>query len=235
MKALILAAGRGSRLASARRDLPKPLVDVCGTTPLEHAVDWVVVQRPTRVWINVHTAAALVEQRIGSERAGVPILFSYEPELLGTAGAWKNLEAEWDSTSLVVYGDNLMRFDLDAFEETHRTAGTLATVAVFDPGRHRNTGPGGGRVELSGSRVTNFVEGGAHGPINAGAYLLEPELREQLPDGFLDFGHDVLPLLAAAGQLSAHILEDDAFCLGVDTPERLSAARTLMSGREAAR
>ncbi|CAN5731809.1 N/A [soil metagenome] len=227
MKALVLAAGKGTRLAGVSAGLPKPLIDVCGTTPLEHALGWVAGMRPALIWINVHDGAELVQQRIGMEAAGVPVRYSYEPELLGTAGAWKKLEREWTETSLVVYGDNFMRFDLDALLGKHRAAGTLVTIALFDPDRHANTGKGGGRVELERDRVRRFVEGGEEGLINAGAYFIEPALRERLSAGFVDFGHDVLPGLAASGELAGHVVEEAGYCLGVDTPERLRIGREL--------
>jgi mannose-1-phosphate guanylyltransferase len=231
VKALVLAAGRGTRLGTAARGVPKPLVDVHGVTPLTHALGWVAALRPERIWVNVHEKAGLVCERIGASVAGVPIVYSFEPELLGTAGAWKLLAAEWVETSLIVYGDNLMRFDLSALLRSHRASGALATIAVFDPERHTNTGTGGGRVTLHGERVTRFEENGGTGLINAGAYYLEPAVLERIPPGFCDFGHDVLPALAAAGQLAAHVVEDGAYCLGVDTPERLAIARTMLSTR----
>lgn len=232
MKALVLAAGKGTRLARVSAGLPKPLVDVCGTTPLEHALSWVAAMRPAHIWINVHDAAQLVQQRIGTEVAGVPVHYSFEPELLGTAGAWKKLESEWTETSLVVYGDNFMHFDLSALREHHRAAGGLMTIALFDPDRHANTGKGGGRVELRDGRVQSFVEGGEEGLINAGAYFIEPELSARLGTGFVDFGHDVMPGLAASGELAGHVVEDAGYCLGVDTPERLSIARELVRSME---
>lgn len=229
MKALILAAGNGTRLAAITGDVPKPLIAVGATTPLAHALEWVAQLEPERIWINVHAAAAQVMKAAGESVNGLPISYSYEPELLGTAGAWKKLQSEWTEPSLVVYGDNLMRFDLRALFAAHARAGTLATIAVFDPERHRNTGIGGGRVVLNGNRVSEFVEGGACGIVNAGAYVVDPGLAVRLPHGFLDFGHDVLPQLAGAGELAAHMVEDSGYCLGVDTPERLEIARQMVA------
>lgn len=232
MKALVLAAGKGTRLAGAGAGVPKPLVDVGGTTPLEHALIWLQTVGPERIWINVHGAPELVHSRIGTEVGGIQICYSHEPELLGTAGAWKKLESEWDGTSVVVYGDNMMRFDLNALLERHRAAAAVATIALFDPERHANTGAGGGRVLLNGVRVKQFVEGGDTGLINAGVYIIEPELCDRLRTGFLDFGHDVLPALASSGELAGHVVEDSGFCLGVDTPERLERARALIRAME---
>jgi mannose-1-phosphate guanylyltransferase len=227
MKALVLAAGKGSRLGASAGGLPKPLVEIGGTSPLERNLQWVAAEGPDTIWINVHEQAGLVAARAGAAVNGVRLRYSYEPDLLGTAGAWKKLEAEWTDTSLVVYGDNLMRFDLAGLLRTHCRVGAILTVALFDAARHRNTGVGGGRAALRGDRITRFVEGGVAGPINAGVYCLEPALAAELPPGFLDFGRDVLPGLARAGRLAGHVVEDGGYCLGVDTPERLALARQM--------
>jgi mannose-1-phosphate guanylyltransferase len=231
VRSLVLAAGRGTRLTAASGGLPKPLVPVAGTTPLEHALSWIAEYRPERIWVNVHAGAELIRRRIGARVGSVPVLYSYEPELLGTAGAWKNLETEWRRTSLVVYGDNVMRFDLQRLLKAHASHGAIVTVAVFDPVRHDHTGIAGGRVELKHHVVTRFVEGGNEGLINAGAYCVEPALGARLRSGFLDFGQDVLPRLAAAGLLAAHVIEEGGYCLGVDTPARLRLARRIRSER----
>jgi mannose-1-phosphate guanylyltransferase len=235
MRALILAAGRGSRLGAAAGGLPKPLVRVRGTAVLERAVRWVAAAGVDAVWINVHAHADLVRGCIGDgARFGVPVRYSHERELLGTAGAWKRLEREWTDTSLVVYGDNLMRFDLHSFIEAHRQGGSMATVALFEPGRHVHTSAGGGHARLDGAgRITRFVEGGTptgeRPLVNAGAYCLEPAVAASLGPGFLDFGHDVLPRLAAAGELRGYVIEDGAYCMGIDTPERLAQAERILT------
>jgi NDP-sugar pyrophosphorylase family protein len=232
VKALLLAAGKGSRLSVAAAGLPKPLVDLGGITPLEHSLEWVSGFGVSCIWINVHDAAVLVAGRIGDEYAGVPVKYSVEPELLGTAGAWKKLEEEWTTTSLVVYGDNFMRFNLDSLLQAHRSLGTAMTVALFEPSIHPNTGAGGGRAEVSSGRIRRFVEGGDSGLINAGVYFIEPDVSSGMASGYLDFGHDVVPRLAAAGHVGAHVVEESGYCLGVDTPERLALARTLVATLE---
>jgi NDP-sugar pyrophosphorylase family protein len=232
VKALLLAAGKGSRLSSAAAGLPKPLVDLGGITPLEHSLEWVMTFGVSCIWINVHDAAALIEGRIGNEYAGVQVRYSAEPQLLGTAGAWKKLEKEWSGTSLVVYGDNFMRFDLDSLLHAHRSLGTTITVALFDPAIHANTGAGGGRAEVNSGRISRFVEGGDAGLINAGAYFVEPALAMEMAPGYVDFGHDVLPRLATAGRVGAHVVEQSGYCLGIDTPERLAVARALVGTLE---
>ena len=76
---------------------------------------------------------------------------------------------------MVVYGDNVVRFDLDAFEREHAQAGAEISIALFDQTRHQHTGIAGGRVELSpGGQVSRFVEGAAtEGLVNAGVYVVD--------------------------------------------------------------
>jgi mannose-1-phosphate guanylyltransferase len=231
MKALVLAAGKGSRLGDASGGLPKPLVDVGGTSPLELNVGWVAAYATECIWINVHEGADQIRSRIGDAAAGVPVRYSREPTLLGTAGAWKRLEAEWRTTSLVLYGDNVMKFELHSLIATHRRMGLPATIAIFDPSVNANTGIGGGRVALADGRVTRFTEGAEQGLVNAGAYCLEPEIAALIPSGFRDFGRDVLPELAAAGLLAGHLVEPTGYCMGVDSPELLTEARRMLRER----
>jgi mannose-1-phosphate guanylyltransferase len=239
MRALILAAGKGSRLGGAGGGLPKPLVPVRGRPVLERNVAWVASAGVADVWVNLHAGADAIRKALGDgSRFGVRLHFSYEPDLLGTAGAWLKLRDEWDDTSLVIYGDNYMRFDLDAFLAEHRRNGATGTVALFDPAVHAHTAAGGGqaRLDVSG-RILEFREGGEADEerpvVNAGAYLLEPEAAQFMAEGFLDFGHDVLPGMAAAGRLAGHVLEPGSWCLGIDTPERLRLAESLGASLEA--
>ncbi|MEX0892393.1 MAG: sugar phosphate nucleotidyltransferase [Gemmatimonadota bacterium] len=232
---LVLAAGRGSRIAGVAGATPKPLLDVAGRSLLGWNLRWLAEWGVGSVWINLHHGAAAIRAALGEETEGVRLRYSQEEEILGTAGGWRRLAEHWRSTSLVVYGDNFMRFDLTLLLAAHRAAARPGTVALYDPDRHTCTGGSGGRVRVTGDAVSAFHEGGndGHGAhVNAGVYLLEPEVATEVPPGFADFGHDVLPGLAAAGRLTAHVLEDGAFCLGLDTPERFAAAQQLVaSGR----
>jgi NDP-sugar pyrophosphorylase family protein len=234
-RALVLAAGRSTRIAPLADGRPKPLLDLGGRSLLGWNLAWLAASGITDIWINLHHEAERIRAAVGDGAAyGVRARFSYEPVLLGTAGAWRALASVWNGTSLVIYGDNFMRFDLHALLSTHRAGGRPMTVAVFDPAAHPNTGVGGGRAAVEDGRIVAFAEGtdaaGAHW-INAGAYALEPGLADTMAEGFLDFGHDLLPALAGGGAVTAHVVEDGAFCLGVDTPARYErAVRMLADG-----
>jgi NDP-sugar pyrophosphorylase family protein len=169
----------------------------------------------------------------------IPVCFSYEDPILGTAGAWRSLAGGWAGTSLVVYGDNLTWFDLGRFRAAHHRAvaegggRVLATVALFDPGVHSHTGIAGSRVRVAeDGRVAGFeeVRGGEAGRslVSTGACLLEPAAAERVAAGFADFGADIFPNLVRDGALAAHVIEPEGFCLGLDTPAHFEAGVRLV-------
>jgi len=232
---LVLAAGKSTRIAGVTGGGPKPLLPIRGQAILTRNLEWLAAEGIRSAWINVHHQPDQIRAAVGDgSRWGLAVQYSFEPEILGTAGAWKRLEAHWTATSLVIYGDNLLRFSLGAFLGRHRETGALATVALFDPGRHPNTGIAGGHVALdTNGRVERFVEGSrpaGGGPfyVNVGAYLLEPSLRSAVCAGFQDFAKDVFPPVVATGRVFGHVLEPTGYCLGVDTPESLQAAHALI-------
>lgn len=235
---LVLAAGRSTRILPLAGDRPKPLLEVGGRSLLEWNLRWLAESGLDPIWINLHYRAAQVREAAASF-AGATIRFSYEDPILGTAGAWRKLVETWEGTSLVVYGDNLMRFDLAGFLDTHAAGGAMATVALYDPAVHAHTGIAGGQVVVDRSgRITSFEERRGSAPsrklVNAGAYLLEPALAERVGDGFRDFGRDVFPELVDSGVLFGHLIEEGAFCLGLDTPEHFEIGRRMVEGGDVA-
>lgn len=235
--ALVLAAGAGSRLASAAGGRPKPLVEIAGAPVLAHNLRWLAQAGVRRVWINLHHRPDAVRKTIGDGSAcGLSVSYLFEPALLGTSGAALNLPEQWHDPLLVVYGDNLVRFSLDAFRAFHRSHGDPVSIALFDPGTHPHTGMAGGRVTLgAGARIESFTEGGAArgGPlVNTGVYLLAPSVRTAIPgDAPSDFARDVFPALLARGvPMRGHVI--DGFCLGLDTPAAYSRARAMVDRGE---
>ena len=233
-KALLLAAGMGSRLRSIAGDLPKPLVPFAGAPIISHNLRWLAAGGVTDVWINLHYQADAIRQAVGDGSAyGLTAHYIYEPQLLGTAGALANIAAVFDRTMLVVYSDNVVRCDLDALRRAHSAASAECTLALFDQDRHAHTGIAGGRVLIGPDQaVTGFTEGVAHGSslVNAGVYAVEPSILDLIPlPGLIDFGRDVFPAMIKAGRrLQAYIIADNGFCLGLDTPEAFAAGQALV-------
>jgi len=239
-KALVLAAGLGSRIRSVAGDLPKPLMPFAGAPVLAHNLRWLAAGGVREVWINLHYGADRIRSTIGAgESFGLSIHYVYEPDLLGTAGALANIGEAVTETMLVVYGDSLVHCDLDALAGAHRASHAEATVALYDRDRHPHTGIAGGRVRIDDAGwITAFVEGVGctSGLVNAGVYAVEPTILNLIPPGELvDFGRDVFPAMLGQGHaLRGWVMEDDGYCLGLDTPEsHAEGLRLLEAGRVA--
>ena len=234
---LVLAAGKSTRIRSVALDLPKPLLPIADRPIIGRNLEWLATYGIQDVWVNLHYQPDVIREALGDgSRFGVRIHYSIEPEILGTAGAWKHLGDHWTGTSLVVYGDNLLRVDLERLGYEHRRGGMSATIALFDPSVSPNSGIAGGRVQIDGgARVTEFVEGASGatgGLVNAGVYLLEPAILQRVLPGFQDFSRDVFPELVAVRQLGAYVMSSAEYCLGLDTPESFAKAQTLINLRE---
>jgi mannose-1-phosphate guanylyltransferase len=233
--ALVLAAGRSTRMATALGGRSKVLSDIGGTTVLERNLRWLAGSGITSVWINLHYQPEEVKAVVGDgSQFGLTIRYSEESELLGTAGAYRALAGSWSGTALVVYGDNVSDFDLSRVLQRHRTSQNPATITLFDPRIHANSGIAGGRVAVKDGLVIEFAEGGAARDdvflVNAGVYALEPSVLEYVPPTPApDFGKDVFPALLAAGRpVTAHVIEPDGYCFGIDTAESLQRTRVAL-------
>jgi len=238
VRALVLAAGMGSRIRSVAGILPKPLMPIAGRPVLAHNLRWLARSGVGEVFINLHYGADLIRDAIGDGSAfGLAVAYVHEPRLLGTAGALANLGAVFDETMLVVYGDSLVKLDVAALLQAHARLGTEITLSLFDRDRHPHTGIAGGRVRVGADGLVKaMVEGGpSNGPglVNAGVYAANPSILDLIPQGVaVDFGHDVFPAMTAAGRrMGAHVMEPDSYCLGLDTPDSLAAGEALIRDR----
>lgn len=239
MKALVLAAGKSSRIAAQTGGLPKPLIQVAGEPVIAHSLRWLAGHGITDCWINLHFRPEVIREALGDgSRYGVQIRYAFEPTILGTAGAVKNLESIWDEDFLVVYGDNLLGFDLEAMHRTHAASGAMATIALFHWDRDLHSGIAGGRVSMDkDAAIRGFVEQGGEGAVptspwvNAGVYVLQPAVCRHIPaETFCDFGRDIFPgLLKANLPLQGYAIGD--YCLAVDTPESLARAQLIFQTR----
>lgn len=133
MKAMILAAGRGTRLLPLTATTPKALVQVHGHALLEHVILRLKENGYTEIIINVHHLADQIIDFVRRQNAfGIRIEFSHEPELLNTGGGLKN--AAWffdDRQPFLVHNvDILSDIDLSRLRQTHRETGALVTLAV---------------------------------------------------------------------------------------------------------
>jgi NDP-sugar pyrophosphorylase family protein len=231
--AMILGAGRGTRLAPLGLDVPKVLVDLEGSPLLERQIAYLAREGVGHVVINAHHRAEAIVS-FAREHTGAPELsIVTEPTLLGTAGGVRNaLELLGDEPFFVLYGDVVVDEPLAPIEAEHRRRGAAATVTVYESDDVKGKGT---VLTDSDGWVTAFAEKAATatpGPalVNAGIYLLDPAFVADLPSGVeLDFGHDVFPKAVARGErVLAYSLSGPVIDVG--TPDGLERARNTLRG-----
>ena len=199
MKAMILAAGVGSRLDPLTRNIPKPMVPIINKPVMEHIIELLARHGFTKIMVNLHYYADQIQDYFGDgSKWGVKIQYSLEDRLWGDAGSVKRCEQFFDTTFLVIGGDDLADIDLKRLVKQHNEHKALCTIAlslVDDPAEY-------GIVLLNErGKITRFLEKPKGEVIfsnmaNTGVYVFEPEIFEFIPKGMTyGFGNNVFPLL----------------------------------------
>jgi mannose-1-phosphate guanylyltransferase len=199
---MILSAGKGTRLRPLTIATPKPLAPIANVPLLSRTIRQLRAQNLREIAINLHYLPDAIRSTLGDGSShDVSIRYSDEPTLLGTAGGVGRLRDFFDTTFVVLYGDNYYDFDLAPILARHRDSGALGTIATFTT--PNPTACGLVETDAEG-RVTRFVEKPTADQVftdqaNAGVYALEPEVLRFLPEtGESDFGHDIFPKILQA-------------------------------------
>ena len=218
-KALILAAGKGSRLGRFTEFVPKPMLRVHDRAVLETHVRRLAAAGVEEIWINLHHAPEPIRAHFGGR-----VRYSEEEQLLGTAGALRKLAAEFrDGPFFVVYGDNYVELDYAALP-----ARGIATMLLH----HRDYVAESGVVELGAdNRILRFQEKPQPGAelshwVNAGVYLCQPAVLDYIPAGVSDFARDIFPRMLEAG-VELYGVISPVPVTPLDTPDMLSEADPL--------
>lgn len=232
MKAMILAAGLGTRLRPLTERIPKCMVPVGGKPVLEHTIEWLCRYEITDLVINLYHLPNVVIDYFGNgSRWEVNITYSIEDESLGTAGGVKNVGWFFDGPFFIWYGDNLSTCNLNQLYSFHEGKEGVATIALH----YREDPTASGIVGLDeDDRITRFLEKPRPDQVfshwvSAGIFVLEPLVLEAIPaEGTPDFGRDVFPALLAAGQpLYGYRLSADEGLWWIDTPDDLERVQSM--------
>lgn len=217
MKAVLLAAGLGTRMRGAFGARPKILAPLGARSLLDHQLDYLAREGVGEIALNLHHHAVAVQEHL---RRGtpVPVRVSVEEELLGTAGALLPLADFLDEPFVLLYGDVITDLRLADLRARHAGLATLACYLSADV-------EGKGVLEVDADlRVTSFVEKGRSrgaGLVNAGIHMLEPGILDYVVPPVADFGHDVWPAAIAAGA-TITAAPVDAYIKDAGTPEALA-------------
>ncbi|MCR4401214.1 MAG: NDP-sugar synthase [Firmicutes bacterium] len=239
MKAMVMAAGVGSRLEPLTVNVPKPMVPVVTRPAMEHILALLRRHGVREVVANLWHLPESIEAYFGNGAAfGVSLRYSREEELRGTAGgvlAAKSLlwSGAGEGTFLLVAGDALTCADLSRLVEFHREKKALVTIGlkpVRDPSRF------GVVVADDDGRVLEFQEKPKRGEArsnlaNTMIYVFEPEIFDHIPtEGAPDFGKDVFPRLVREGASFYGLVLDEYWCdIGTLSHYRL-AHRDILAG-----
>lgn len=234
IKAMILAAGLGTRLGQLTRHCPKPLLSLGGRPLLEYTLSMLKRHGIREVVINTHDDSWSFYEHFGGpvgEYDGMEIRYSWEKELLGTGGAVRKAIDHFDEPFWVIYGDNLL--DVGLFPLDYAFDSEQADMVI---GRFMSPDPCQASVmewALDG-RVTSFIEkpqwvwssAYEEAVSNAGIYLIKPSLIRAIPEGTVcDFGADLIPQWVKSHKVYCRLLTGTIQDIG--TPAGYHKARRL--------
>lgn len=199
---MIMAAGMGTRLKPLTDPVPKPMVPILNTPVMAYSVKLLKKHGITDIVANTHYNPDFICNYFGKgDKFGVQLHYSFEEELLGTAGGVKNNKDFLNETFFVLSGDALTDIDLTDMYAFHRKNNSLATIALKSVKDVTNFGVvvtnDTGRIQAFQEKPKK-QEALSH-VVNTGIYLFEPEIFSLIPDGFCDFGKDIFPELLELG------------------------------------
>ena len=218
MKAMILAAGKGTRVRPLTYDLPKPMIPVLGKPVMAYLIEHLRKHGVTEIMVNVSHLHEKIEEYFGEgEQFGVQIGYSFEGYTkedgevvavpIGSAGGMKKIQefgGFFDDTTIVLCGDALIDLDLKAALLEHRRKGAVASVITREVPWDKVSSYGVVVTDQTG-RITQFQEKPKQEEalsnfISTGIYIFEPEVIDLIPSGIeFDIGSQLFPLLAEKG------------------------------------
>jgi mannose-1-phosphate guanylyltransferase/mannose-1-phosphate guanylyltransferase/phosphomannomutase len=232
---MVMAAGLGTRLRPLTYDVPKPLVPVANRPVMEHILMLLRRHGFGPLIANLHWFPETIRDRFGDgSGTGVDLTYSYEDELLGTAGGVRNVaEFFGDEPFLVMAADALTDIDLAALRAAHEANDGIATLAVK---RVSNVTEFGVVVTDSGGRIQGFQE--KPDPAEALSdlascmiYVLEREIFDYFPSKpVVDFAREVFPALLS-NDVPFYVHEIDSYWNDVGSlPEYLQGNLDAVEG-----
>lgn len=218
MKAMILAAGKGTRVRPITYITPKPMIPILQKPVMEFLLELLRQHGFDQIMVNVSHLAEEIESYFrDGQRFGVQIAYSFEGkiddngklvgEAIGSAGGMKRIQdfsPFFDDTFVVLCGDALIDLDLTAAVKWHKSKGSIATIVMKSVPKEQVSSYGIVVTDEEG-RVQEFqekpaVEEAKSTNISTGIYIFEPEIFNHIPSGVeYDIGGELFPKLVEIG------------------------------------
>ena len=229
MKAMILAAGFGTRLRPVTYTLPKPIVPLAGRPLIGWAVESLLAAGIRDFVVNLHHLPEPIERYLRERYDGIARFeFSYEPEILGTGGGVRKVRAllQSDPEFFLVNGDTIQFPPYDALRAARNGRNAFAALTLRHPPQVDRFTP----VYFDDGRITGFGSGTGEALRFSGTHLISTRIFDSLPDkdfsGIVDEVYQ--PLLDSGRETIAGVV-DDGLWFDIGTPQRYqSASRTLL-------
>jgi mannose-1-phosphate guanylyltransferase len=218
MKAMILAAGKGTRVRPLTYDLPKPMIPILGKPVMAYLIEHLEKYGVKEIMVNVSYLHEKIEEYFGEgHQYDVQIGYSFEgytnddgevvPQPIGSAGGMKKIQefgGFFDDTTIVLCGDAVINLDIKSALFEHRRKGAKASIICREVPKDKVSSYGVVVSDKEG-RITAFqekpkVEEALSNFVSTGIYIFEPEILDLIPSGeVFDIGSDLFPMLVEKG------------------------------------
>lgn len=234
MKIVIMAGGKGTRIAQVNATVPKPMIPIEGKPILEYQIETLKKQGYTDIILIVGHMGNVIQEYFGDgTEFGVQISYIVEEQPLGTAGALYFLKDEIKEDFLLLNGDIIFDVDIQKFLEYHCNQGTMATILT-----HPNSHPYDSGIIIADekNRVTNWLHKEDErlwykNRVNAGLHMLSPKIFELFTEEKkCDLDRDILKPLIKDAELSVY--DSPEYIKDMGTPDRYYAViEDIKSGK----
>jgi mannose-1-phosphate guanylyltransferase len=213
MKAMILAAGKGTRVRPLTYELPKPMIPILGKPVMAYLIEHLAKHQVNEVMVNVSYLHEKIQNYFGDgHRFGIEIGYSFEgdisngmiiPSPVGSAGGMRKIQdfgGFFDDTTIVICGDAIIDLDITAAVKEHRKKGALVSLVAKEVPMDKVSGYGIVLTDADG-KITSFQEKPSQAEARSnlastGIYIFEPAALDLIPTGStFDIGSDLFPLL----------------------------------------
>lgn len=229
MKAFILSAGLGIRLRPLTNKIPKVMIRIGDKPILEHLIILCRIHKIEEIIINLHHFPEKIKKYFGTgEQWQVKITYSYEPKIMGSAGALKKTEAQLrDEDFFVLNGDVMTNLNLTKMWQYHQKKDGIATVLIHESDHPYDSS----LVEVDDKfRITNFDSRVKPGDkfrnlTKSGTHIFKPQVLQYIPENQeYSLEKELVPKLLKSGEKIYGFYSED-YSHDMGTPERLKKVK----------